>query len=166
MMELTIIPPMPGMEKMLSTTNEPPIMPVNMGMIMFARGTQEFLNACRTIAWVRVRPLVLARSRNSDPIVSINSPLKYLVTVAMGFSDKAITGNTREVAICLKVVAAGLYRVGKIGILNVRKYCMSDANTNEGIDMHKITMSERMWSGSLFLRRAAIVPAVTRGAAK
>ena len=82
MIELIIIPPIPGIEKMLSITNDLPMIPVNIGMIIFARGTQEFLNACHTIACVRVNPFVLAKSRNSEFMVSISSPLRYLVTVA------------------------------------------------------------------------------------
>ena len=77
-------------------------------------------------------------------MVSINSPRKYRVIVAIGFKDRAAIGSANEIAIWFMFIALGLYSVGKIGNTNVKKYCINEAKTKDGIDMHKTTIREIM----------------------
>ena len=76
LMESTIIPPIPGTEKIFSTTSEPPKTLANIGMIILARGTMEFLRPWRIVLCAYVKPFVLARSINSEFMVSASSALK------------------------------------------------------------------------------------------
>jgi hypothetical protein len=135
------------MAKILSIISDPNIMPVNMGIMIVANGTQEFLKACLTIACLCDNPFVLANNKNSELIVSISSPLRYLPSVAIGPSDSAIIGKASERrAAKLNSDTLGSYSVGKTGQINVNRYCNSDATTKDGTDINKIERLETVWS--------------------
>ena len=77
------MPPIPGIEKIVSITRLPPIILVNIGTMIFISGSMEFRIPWLIVALRSVRPFVLAKSIKSELIVSANSALRYLVTRAM-----------------------------------------------------------------------------------
>ena len=136
-----MIPPMPGIEKIVSITRLPPMMLVNMGTMMFINGSRElripwFKVACRSVS-----PLVLARSMKSELMVSASSALKYLVTRAMGPKDRAMMGSARPWNLAQPVDVASKM-IGNSPPLNATKYWSSVAKINDGTEIKMTTRNE------------------------
>ena len=134
-MELTSIAPIPGTAKMFSITREPPIIPVNRPIRVFAIGIREFLKPWRVSACILDRPFVRASSRYSEFMFSISSARRYLAMVAIGPSASAMIGRTMEYIPPPNSGARESYSVGNSGIANVNVYCSRDANMKDGTEM-------------------------------